>query len=115
MTYKGPFFTSASYNEFWKRKYGEDSSFFSACGFVAGILMQLAIEKAGSLDQTKIRDALRSMDIETFFGKFKFDEKGKNIAHRMGIIQVQGGKQVLIDPPRPGVKFLYPAPPWKER
>lgn len=115
MTYKGPFFTSASYNEFWKKKYGEDSSYFSACGFVAGILMQLAIEKAGSLDQTKIRDALRSMDIETFFGRFKFDEKGKNIGHRMGIIQVQGGKQVLIDPPRPGVKLLYPAPPWKER
>lgn len=115
MTYKGPFFTSASYNEFWKKKHGEDSSFFSACGFVAGILMQLAIDKAGSLDQSKIRDALRGMDIETFFGRFKFDEKGKNIAHRMGIVQVQAGKQVLIDPPRPGVKLLYPAPPWKER
>jgi len=115
MTYKGPFFTSVSYNEFWKKRHGEDSSFFSACGFVAGILMQVAIDKAGSLDQSKIRDALRGMDIETFFGGFKFDEKGKNIAHRMGIVQVQAGKQVLIDPPRPGVKLLYPAPSWKER
>ncbi len=77
--------------------------------------MQFAIEKAGSLDQNKIRDALRGMDIETFFGKFKFDEAGRNVAGRMGIVQVQNGKQVLIDPPRPGVKLLYPAPPWKER
>ena len=115
MTYKGPFFTSASYNEFWKKRYEEDSSFFSACGFVAGILMQLAIDKAGSLEQPRIRDALRAMDIETFFGGFKFDEKGKNISHKMGIVQVQAGKQVLIDPPRPGAKLLYPAPPWKER
>jgi ABC-type branched-subunit amino acid transport system substrate-binding protein len=55
------------------------------------------------------------MDVETFFGKFKFDEKGKNIAARMGIVQIQNGKKVLIDPPRPGVKLLYPVPPWKER
>ncbi|MDI6762307.1 MAG: amino acid ABC transporter substrate-binding protein [Thermodesulfobacteriota bacterium] len=115
MPYKGPFFTSASFNDFWKKKYGEEADYFSACGFVSGILMQLAIEKAGSLDQTKIRDVLRAIDVETFFGKFKFDEKGKNIAHRMGIIQVQSGKQVLIDPPQPGAKILYPAPSWKER
>ena len=115
MTYKDAFFSSRSYNEFWKQKYGEEADYFGACGFVSGILMQFAIEKAGSLDQNKIRDALRAMDTETFFGKFKFDEKGKNIGGRMGIIQVQNGQQILVDPPRPGVKLLYPAPPWKER
>ncbi len=73
------------------------------------------MQKAGSLDQTKIRDALRSLEVETFFGKFKFDEKGRNVAGRMGITQVQNGKIVLVDPPRPGVKLLYPVPSWKER
>jgi branched-chain amino acid transport system substrate-binding protein len=79
------------------------------------MLMQLALEKAGSLDQNKLRDALRAMDIETFFGKFKFDEKGRNIAARMGIVQVQNGKKILIDPPRPGVGLIYPVPAWAER
>lgn len=115
MPYKDQFFSSGSFSSFWKQKYGEQVSYFSGAGFVAGMLIQFAIEKAGSLDQTKIRDALRAMDIETFFSKFKFDEKGRNIAARMGIVQVQNGKQVLIDPPRPGVKLLYPAPPWKAR
>ena len=115
MPYKDVFLTSRSFATFWKQKYGEEADFFNACGYVAGVLMQSAIEKAGSLDQNKIRDALRTMDIETFFGKFKFDEKGKNIAHRMGIIQIQNGQQILVDPPLPGAKFLYPAPPWKER
>jgi branched-chain amino acid transport system substrate-binding protein len=115
MPYKDAFLTSKSFATFWKRKYAEEADFFNACGYVAGVLMQSAIEKAGSLDQNKIRDALRTMDIETFFGKFKFDEKGKNIAHRMGIIQIQNGQQILVDPPLPGAKFLYPAPPWKER
>jgi branched-chain amino acid transport system substrate-binding protein len=115
MNYKDAFFTSKSFYDFWMKKYGESVTYFSGAGFVSGMLMQFALEKAGSLDQNKLRDALRAMDIETFYGKFKFDEKGKNIAARMGIVQVQNGKQILIDPPRPGVKLTYPAPPWKER
>ena len=115
MPYKGPFFTSKAFSDYWTQKYGEQVSYFSGAGFVAGILMQLAIEKAGSLDQDKTRDALRAMDVETFFGKFKFDANGRNIAARMGVTQIQDGKKVLIDPPRPGVKLLYPVPPWKER
>lgn len=115
MTYKDAFFTSRSFYDFWQKKHGEAVTYFSGAGFVSGMLMQLALEKAGSLDQTKLRDALRAMDVETFFGKFKFDEKGRNIAGRMGIVQVQNGKQILIDPPRPGVKLLYPVPTWKER
>jgi branched-chain amino acid transport system substrate-binding protein len=90
-------------------------TYFSGAGFVSGMLMQIALEKAGSLDQNKLRDTLRAMDVETFFGKFKFDEKGRNIAGQMGVVQVQNGKQVLIDPPRPGVKLIYPVPAWKER
>jgi branched-chain amino acid transport system substrate-binding protein len=115
MNYKGPFFTSKSFYDFWMQKYKEPVTYFSAAGFVSGELMQLALEKAGSLEQNKLRDALRAMDIETFFGKFKFDAAGRNIAGRMGVIQVQNGKQVLIDPPRPGVKLIYPVPPWNER
>ena len=115
MNYKDAFFSSQSFHDFWMKKYGERVTLFSATAFVSGMLMQFALEKSGSLDQNKLRDTLRAMDIETFFGKFKFDEKGRNIAGRMGVIQVQNGKQVLIYPPRPGVKLLYPVPPWKER
>jgi branched-chain amino acid transport system substrate-binding protein len=115
MTYKDAFFTSKSFSDYWSKRYGEQVTYFSAAGFVSGMLMQFALEKAGSFDQNKLRDALRAIDVETFFGKFKFDEKGKNVIGRMGVVQVQNGKQVLIDPPRPGVKLLYPVPPWKER
>jgi len=115
MNYKDPFFSSKSFYEFWMKKYGEPANTLQTPGFAAGMLIQFAIEKAGSLDQNKIRDALRAMDLEIFFGKFKFDEKGKNIAGRMGVVQIQNGKEVLIDPPQPGTKMLYPTPPWKER
>jgi branched-chain amino acid transport system substrate-binding protein len=115
MTYKGPFFTSKSFADFWNKKYAEDANSQYASGFVTGLLLQFAMEKADSFDQAKIRDALRSLELETFFGKFKFDANGRNVAGRMGITQVQNGKVVLIDPPRAGVKLLYPVPPWKDR
>jgi branched-chain amino acid transport system substrate-binding protein len=113
--FKGPFFTSESFDDFWKQKTGRNASFFQASGFVAGILMQLATEQAGNLDQTKIRDAFSSMDVETFYGKFKYDAAGRNIAGSMGVVQVQNGKPVVVFPQRPGLKFVYPVPPWDGR
>ena len=102
-------------HDFWREKTGRGASFFHASGFVAGVLMQLAIERAGNLDQAKIREALSSMDMETFYGKFKYDTAGRNIAGSMGVVQVQNGKPVVVFPIRPGMKFVYPVPPWDER
>lgn len=113
--FKGPFFTSESFDDFWREKTGRGASFFQASGFVAGVLMQLAIERAGSLDQTKIRNALSLMDVESFYGKFKYDAAGRNIAGFMGVVQVQNGKPIVVFPIRPGMKFVYPVPPWDER
>ncbi len=115
MGYKDQYFTSASFHDFWLKRHGEPPNSGNASGFATGMLMQFAVEKAGSLDQSRIRDTLRAMDTETFAGKFKFDEKGRNIARRMGVVQTQNEKDVLIDPPQPGVRFLYPAPLWKDR
>jgi branched-chain amino acid transport system substrate-binding protein len=115
MNFNGPFFTSKQFNDFWMQRYKEQSNVFSVSAFVSCILMQVAIEKAGSLEQNKIRDSLRVMEIETFFGKFKFDNAGRNVVGRTGVIQIQNSKQVLIVPPRPGARLLYPVPPWKER
>jgi len=113
--FNGPFFTSEAFDDFWKQKTGRGASFFQASGFVAGILMQLAIERAGNLDQTRIRDALSSLDLETFYGKFKYDSAGRNIAGSMGVVQVQNEKPVVVFPQRPEVKLVYPVPPWNER
>ncbi|MHC4687209.1 MAG: amino acid ABC transporter substrate-binding protein [Planctomycetota bacterium] len=113
--FKGPFFTSESFDDFWKQKTGSGANFYQAGGFVAGILMQLAIERADILDQTKIRDAFSSMNVETFYGKFKYDAAGRNIAGSMGVAQVRNGKPVVVFPQRPEVKLVYPVPPWNER
>ena len=41
-----------------------------------------AIEKANSLDPTKVRDAIAALDIMTFYGQIKFDSRGINTSSR---------------------------------
>lgn len=77
----------------YKAKYNEDPSYHSAGGYAAGLILQKAIEDAGSLDPDKIRAALDSMDVVTFYGHVKFstDAKthGKEVGHDMVLIQWQ--------------------------
>ncbi len=77
----------------YKAKYNEDPSYHSAGGYAAGLILQKAIEDAGTLDPDKIKAALDNMDVVTFYGHVKFstDAKthGKEIGHDMVLIQWQ--------------------------
>ena len=37
----------------------------------------MAIEKAGTVDPDKVRDAIAAIDTETFYGRVKFAEGGQ--------------------------------------
>jgi branched-chain amino acid transport system substrate-binding protein len=75
-----------------------------------------AIERAGSLDKDKVRDALAKTDMMTFFGPVKFDATGKNIAKSMVMYQVQHEKYMVVAPAKwATAKPIYPAPTWAER
>ncbi len=51
-----------------------------------------AFERAGSLDREKVRNAIAATELDTFFGKIKFSERGNNIAKPMVLRQIQDGK-----------------------
>ncbi len=61
-------------------------------------MLQKAIEKAASLDREQVRKALAEMDSMTFFGPIKFRADGMNETRALPLIQIQGGKPVLIYP-----------------
>lgn len=81
----------------YKSKYNEDPSYHSAGGYAAGLILQKAIEKAGTLDTPKVAAALDAMDTLTFYGRVKFDTSDKNhglqIGHDMVYIQWQKDAQ----------------------
>lgn len=71
----------------------EEPSYHAAGGYIAGLILQKAIEQAGSLETQAIKAALDSMDMLTFFGRIKFDTTPENhglqIGHSMVYIQWQ--------------------------
>ncbi len=73
-----------------------------------------AVEGAKSLDQTKIRDWLKSHEVKTIAGPMKFDEKGLPDPINF-CTQVLKGKVELISPKNvQTAEPVYPKPPWKK-
>ena len=117
MGWKGPDFgSSQDYAKLVLEKYGYVAGYHVAAGTAAGHLLQMAIEKAGSLETDKVRAALLGMDVETFWGPTKWNEQGKNVKGGQGVIQIQGGKITTVYPERIQEKpLVYPMPAWDKR
>ena len=92
-----PFYgiTSDSFTSAYRAMFNSAPSYHSAGGFAAGLILQRALEDAGSTDPAKLRASLDKTDVMTFFGRTKFstDAKthGKQVAHDMVYIQWQKG------------------------
>lgn len=106
--------SAEDYTRLYEKTYGYIPDYHSAGQSVAPLIFQLAIEKARSLDIEKVREAMAKLDMDTFFGHIKFNEKGMNVAKGMAVLQIQQGKHVPIYPPEMALgKFIYPKPIWK--
>ena len=63
-----------------------------------GAILQMAIEKAGTIDPVKVRDAIAATDTETFYGHVKFDADGQINSLQPPVFQLVGGKPVILWP-----------------
>ncbi|NLF66067.1 MAG: ABC transporter substrate-binding protein [Chloroflexi bacterium] len=117
MEFYGP--SSGEFTEMFVAEYGEDPSYHAAGGYVACLLLQKAIEDAGSLDSSAVRDALDAMDVVTFFGHMQFDTSPENhglqTGHSMVYIQWQEKdgelvKEVVWPAEGATAETLYPLP-----
>jgi branched-chain amino acid transport system substrate-binding protein len=80
--------TQAFYDDFRATEHA-DPDYVHASSAAALIALQKAIEKAGSLEPDRIREALASLDITTFYGPIRFGANGMNAARALPILQVQ--------------------------
>lgn len=89
LSWYGP--TVKEFEEAYRKKFNEEPSYHSAGGYAAGLILQRAIEKAGSLDTDKVKKALDEMKDMTFYGVIQFDTKkeshGLQVGHEMVYIQ----------------------------
>lgn len=105
----GPVFgTTVNYNKMFEAKYKKVADYAQASASAAGVIFQLAIQKAGSIDPKKVRDALASLDAKTFYGPVKFGPDGQITSLDPPVFQIQGGKPVVILPANIAQSTLKP-------
>lgn len=100
-TYKGTdiFGTPDNYSRLFRQKYNSEPDYAQASASVSGVLFQMAIEKAGSLDRNKVRDELARLNVMTFWGPVRFGPTGQINSLEPPVLQVQNGKTIVVYPP----------------
>lgn len=95
---KDIFGKTSNFVRLFKTKYNSEPDYGQASAAVSGALFQLAIEKAGTLDRDKVRDALASLDVMTFWGPVKFGANGQINSLEPPVFQIQNAKPVVLFP-----------------
>ena len=88
----------------------------SAASYAGCRLLVEMVQRTGSLDSDKLREALLGFRTKTVVGDFAVDDRGFQIAHKAITIQWQDGKQVVVWPDEVvSGKSRLPTPPWTQR
>jgi branched-chain amino acid transport system substrate-binding protein len=103
LAYKDPLFGSAAEYEMNFKKAFPDYKdkkvpYQTAQATAAVYVFKDAFERAGSLDKEKVRDAISTTDLMTFYGGIKFSAAGNNVAKPMVLRQIQDGKYNVVAP-----------------
>jgi branched-chain amino acid transport system substrate-binding protein len=93
------FGSSAKFVDLFQQKYGVEPDFTQASGAAVGVVLQLAIERAGSTDRDKVRAELQKGGFDTFFGPISFAPSGIANSYVPPVLQLQGGKVEVVFPP----------------
>ena len=98
--YKGTdvFGSTENFVKAFQAKYNATPDYGEGSAAASGAIIQLAIEHAGSLDPVKVRDALASMDVVTFWGPIRFGQDGQINSLEPPVFQIQNAKAVVIFP-----------------
>ncbi len=109
------FGTAEQYAQDFEAEMGYPPTHDNAAASGAVEVLKLAVESAGSLEQDAVRDALRQIDLETFFGPVNFDDTtGRNIGLEYPV-QIQGMAPVIVYPDdAAGAEPIYPITEWSE-
>jgi branched-chain amino acid transport system substrate-binding protein len=109
--------TTAEFAKAFQAKFNAKADYHAASGYTSGVVLQHAIEQAGSIDTEKVAAALNATDITTFFGHVKFStdpaSHGLQTAHQMVLAQWQNvngnlGRQVVYPTAAQSAPLIYP-------
>jgi len=109
--------TTPEFAKAFQDKFHARADYHAASGYTDGMILQHAIEQAGSIDPEKVTAALNATDVTTFFGHIKFmtdpGHHGLQAAHEMVLAQWQKvngkpGRQVVWPTAAQSAPLIYP-------
>jgi len=104
---------SREFVKLFKEKFNYDPDYHNASGIADIATFKDAIERAGTLDREKVRDAIAATNLSTIYGRIEFSENGQ-IKGTSVVLQILGGEIYQVYPN--GVKKpVYPFPSWEAR
>ena len=110
------FVDSFHYTLAYAAQFGHLPDEHAAAATASCLTLEVAIERANSIVPRWVRDSLAIMDLHTFFGEIKFDDRGANAVKPVYVEQVQAGRAVLVWPPDiASARPRYPDPGWAKR
>jgi branched-chain amino acid transport system substrate-binding protein len=111
--------TTEQFAKAFQDKFHAKADYHAASGYTSGVILQHAIEQAGSIDPEQVTAALNATDVTTFFGHVKFAtdpaHHGLQAAHEMVVAQWQNvdgklGRQVVWPEAAKSADLLFPIP-----
>ena len=93
-----PFKGAKEFAQDFDKKYSRHWSTDAAYAYIAGQILQQAIEKAGTLDREKINQVLHSEKFDTILGPYKYDQNGVSNNTVTFLAQTQDGARKIVWP-----------------
>ncbi len=101
----------------YQKKFDATMSNHSVQGYQVTFVLKDGLERAGSTDRDKLRDAIAKTNLTDHIltqESIRFDDSGEAINATPALIQVQNGKPVVVGPAKYAeAKPVFPVPKWK--
>lgn len=107
------FKNTATFVKDFKKKFGYDPDYHNASAIADIAVYKDAIERAGSLDREKVRNAIAATNLSTIYGKVTFMDNGQ-INGTSVVLQILNGEVIQVFP-NAAHAAVYPVPAWNKR
>lgn len=102
--------------EAYQRRFNAPMSSHSVQSYSATMVLRDALERAGSPDRARIREALARTNLGDHIlpqGPIQFDKTGENVNAQPALLQNQSGRTVVVGPGQfAEAKAVFPVPRW---
>lgn len=92
--------TSAAFAASFRARFGVEADYPAAQAYAAGLIAAECVRRAGSLSDDALLEAARTLDLTTFYGRFRLDPAtGQQVGHQIVVVQWQAGGKQIVWPP----------------